>query len=71
MSDGGDQTVGGVGEEAAKLLQALQDWAKESGSEYADATAAIGSRASPVSTYAAQPIAPVIASHVTASLTLS
>ena len=39
MSGGGDPTVGGVGEEAAKLLQALQDWAKESGSEYADATA--------------------------------
>jgi len=32
--------VGSVGVEAAKLLQALQDWAKDSGSEYADATAA-------------------------------
>ena len=31
--------VGSVGVEAAKLLHALQDWARESGSEYADATA--------------------------------
>jgi hypothetical protein len=29
--------VGSVGEEAAKLLQALQDWAKESGGDYAGA----------------------------------
>jgi hypothetical protein len=29
--------VGSVGEEAAKLLQALQDWAKESGADYAGA----------------------------------
>ena len=34
-----DEPVGDVGEEAAKLLHALQDWAKESGSEYATATA--------------------------------
>jgi hypothetical protein len=40
MSNGeGDEPVGSVGEEAVKLLQALQDWAKESGSDYADATA--------------------------------
>ena len=38
-SDGpGDDSVGSVGEEAVKLLQALQEWAKESGSDYADAT---------------------------------
>jgi hypothetical protein len=36
----GGPGVGGVGEEAVKLLQALQDWARESGSDYADATAA-------------------------------
>ena len=41
--DGGP--VGGVGEEAVKLLQALQDWAKESGSDYADATAAAAASA--------------------------
>jgi hypothetical protein len=29
--------VGSVGEEAAKLLQALQDWAKDSGADYAEA----------------------------------
>lgn len=41
MNERGDQdeSVGSVGEEAAKLLQALQDWAKESGSDYAEATA--------------------------------
>jgi hypothetical protein len=33
------ETVGSVAEEAAKLLHALQDWAKESGSEYAGAAA--------------------------------
>ena len=38
MSDP-DESVGSVAEEAAKLLQALQDWAKESGSEYAGAAA--------------------------------
>ena len=43
--EGGDQGVGGVGEEAAKLLAALQDWAKESGSEYADATATAAAEA--------------------------
>jgi hypothetical protein len=34
-----DPEVGSVTEEAAKLLHALQDWAKDSGSEYAGATA--------------------------------
>ena len=29
--------MGSVGEEAVKLLQALQEWAKESGQEYARA----------------------------------
>ena len=38
MSDP-DESVGSVAEEAAKLLHALQDWAKESGSEYAEAAA--------------------------------
>lgn len=38
MSDP-DEGVGSVTEEAAKLLHALQDWAKESGSEYAGAAA--------------------------------
>jgi hypothetical protein len=35
-----DETVGSLSEEAAKLLQALQDWATASGGEYAGATAA-------------------------------
>jgi hypothetical protein len=35
----GDEPVGSVGEEAAKLLHALQDWAKESGGDYAGAAA--------------------------------
>jgi hypothetical protein len=39
MSDPDDENVGSVTEEAAKLLHALQDWAKESGSEYAEAAA--------------------------------
>jgi len=38
MSDP-DESVGSVAEEAAKLLHALQDWAKDSGSEYAGAAA--------------------------------
>ena len=38
MSDA-DENVGSVTEEATKLLHALQDWAKESGSEYAGAAA--------------------------------
>ena len=36
---GADEPVGSVTEEAAKLLHALQDWAKESGSEHAGAAA--------------------------------
>jgi hypothetical protein len=36
---GPDEPVGSVSEEAAKLLGALQDWAKDSGSEYAGAAA--------------------------------
>ena len=36
---GADEPVGSVTEEAAKLLHALQDWAKDSGSEYAGAAA--------------------------------
>jgi len=39
MAEHDGQTVGGVGEEAAKLFAALQDWARDSGSEYAGATA--------------------------------
>jgi len=50
MSEGPDGTGGGtghpsgepvgrVGEEALKLLEALQGWARQSGSDYADATA--------------------------------
>jgi hypothetical protein len=35
-----DEPVGTLGEEAAKLLQALQGWAKESGPEYAGMGAA-------------------------------
>jgi hypothetical protein len=34
------EPAGSVAEEAAKLLQALQGWAKESGSDYAGATGA-------------------------------
>ena len=33
------EPVGSVGEEAAKLLHALQDWAKESGAEHAGGAA--------------------------------
>ena len=36
---GADEPVGSVTEEAVKLLHALQDWAKDSGSEYAGAAA--------------------------------
>ena len=39
MTSKDGETVGTVSEEAVKLLHALQDWAKESGSEYADAAA--------------------------------
>ncbi len=42
MSGEGDgkEPVGSVAEEAAKLLEALQGWAKDSASDYAGATAA-------------------------------
>jgi hypothetical protein len=36
---GSHGSVGSLGEEAAKLLHALQDWAGATGGEYADATA--------------------------------
>ncbi len=39
MSVEGDPPVGSIGEEAAKLLEALQEWARESGHEYAGAAA--------------------------------
>lgn len=45
MSDDEEQ-VGSVGEEAAKLLSALQDWARENGGEYADAAAGAAKGAS-------------------------
>lgn len=35
----GEEGVGSIGDEAAKLLQALQGWAKESSGEYAEAAA--------------------------------
>ncbi len=35
----GDESVGSVGEEAAKLLGALSGWAREQGSEYAGTAA--------------------------------
>lgn len=46
MSD--DEKVGSVAEEAAKLLGAIQDWAKENGSDYAQAAAGLadGARSS-------------------------
>jgi hypothetical protein len=37
--DEGGESVGSVTEEAVKLLSALQDWAKDNGSEYAGAAA--------------------------------
>ena len=41
MNDhGGAEHVGTLGEEATKLLNALQDWAREGGGEYAGAGAA-------------------------------
>ena len=46
MTEGGeDEPVGSVASEAAKLFEALQDWAKESGTEYADATGSAASGA--------------------------
>ena len=39
------ESVGSVGEEAIKLLSALQGWARESGSDYANAAADVASEA--------------------------
>ena len=39
MTGDRDESVGSVADEAAKLLHALQDWAKESGGEYSGAAA--------------------------------
>lgn len=36
---GEEKSVGSVAEEAAKLIGALQDWARETGSDYANAAA--------------------------------
>lgn len=41
--DDENEPVGSVGEEAAKLLSAFQGWAKESGSDYANAAAGAAS----------------------------
>lgn len=41
MSDA-QEPVGGVGEEAAKLFEALRDWTRENGSRYAGAAAGAG-----------------------------
>ena len=47
---GDDNSVGSVAEEAAKLLGALQGWARENGSDYANAaTAAAGGAAATAS----------------------
>jgi hypothetical protein len=43
--DHGQESVGSVSEEAAKLLKAVQDWARESGSDYAGAAAGMASGA--------------------------
>ena len=48
MSDEKQEPVGSVGEEAAKLLSAVQDWAKENGEEYAGAAADAAAGASTV-----------------------
>lgn len=42
---GEEDSVGSVGEEAVKLLAALQEWARENGSDYAKAAAAAASGA--------------------------
>lgn len=44
--DDENESVGSVGEEAVKLLSALQGWARESGSDYANAAADVASEAS-------------------------
>ena len=46
MSDEDEnESVGSVGEEAIKLLSALQGWARESGSDYANAASDVASEA--------------------------
>lgn len=45
MSDENHESIGSVAEEAQKLLGVLQDWAGDSGSEYAAAAAAAASSA--------------------------
>ena len=40
MTGEGQEPVGTLAEEAAKLMHALQDWARESGGDYAEAGAA-------------------------------
>jgi hypothetical protein len=46
VSDGAErEPVGSVAEEAAKLLHAVQDWAEQSGGDYADATASVAAGA--------------------------
>jgi len=48
MSDDEQEPVGSVGEEAAKLLSAVQDWAKENGDQYAGAASEATAGASTV-----------------------
>jgi hypothetical protein len=43
--DPGRDPVGTIAEETTKLLQALQDWARESGSDYAETTASAAANA--------------------------
>ena len=43
--DDENESVGSVGEEAIKLLSALQGWARESGNDYASAAADVASEA--------------------------
>ena len=43
MPENGEDEVGSVAEEAAKLFSALQDWAKESGGAHAGAAASAAS----------------------------
>ena len=48
-TDGGPEDVGSVAEETAKLLSALQDWARDSGNDHAAAaTSAAGGLAASV-----------------------
>ena len=45
MSEEREEQVGSLGEEAAKLISALQGWAREHGEDYANAAAAAASGA--------------------------